>query len=58
MLKKSFAVKIIVLIIISIFVITIFLMGFSNYIVRKSVTNQMKNDSAVLIGAVKRKTRN
>lgn len=54
MLKKSFAVKIIVLIIISVFVITIFLMAFSNYIVRKSVTNQMKNDSAVLIGAVKR----
>ncbi len=54
MLKKSFAIKIISLIFISVFVITIFLMAFSNYIVINSVTNQMKNDSAVLIGAVKR----
>ena len=53
MLIHSFAGKIILLVFTSIFVVILFLMVFSNYIVTNSVTNQMENDSAVLIGAIK-----
>ncbi len=53
-MKKSFAAKVIALLSLSVLFTTMILIGVNYFVVQDSVISQMKSDSAVLIGAVKR----